>query len=105
MKMIEAIIRTNMVEAVADALAEQELPSMTKAHVFGRGKQKGIQVGDVVYDELPKVQVMVVVEDVDLDRAIGAIMEAARTGGIGDGKIFVTPVEQAYTVRTGEAVL
>jgi nitrogen regulatory protein PII 1 len=105
MKMIRAIIRTNMVEKVADALVEQSLPSMTKAHVFGRGKQKGIQVGDVVYDELPKAEIMLVVDDSDTEKAVVAIMDAGRTGAIGDGKIFVTPVEQAYTVRTGEQVL
>lgn len=105
MKMIRAIIRTSTVDGVADALVNEGLPSMTKMHVFGRGKQKGIQVGDIVYDELPKVLIMLVVNDTDLEKAVETIMEAGRTGSIGDGKIFVTPVDQAYTVRTGEAVL
>lgn len=105
MKMVRAIIRTNMVDAVADALADRGLPSMTKTHVFGRGKQKGIQVGEVVYDELPKIEIMLVVEDSNLNTAVETIMGACRTGSIGDGKVFITPVEQVYTVRTGEAAL
>ena len=102
MKMIRAIIRTNMVNKVADALADAGLPSVTKTHVFGRGKQKGIKVGDIVYDELPKIELMLVVEDGDIDLAVKTIMDAGRTGAIGDGKLFIAAVEQAYTVRTGE---
>ena len=103
--MIRAIIRTNMVNAVADGLAEEGLLGMTKTHVFGRGKQKGIQVGEVVYDELPKIEIMLVVDDEALEKAVNTIMSISRTGSIGDGKLFVTPVEQVYTVRTGEPVL
>jgi len=105
MKMIRAIIRPDKVNNVADALADKKLPAMTKMHVFGRGKQKGIQVGDITYDELPKIAIMLVVEDKDVDRAVKTIMDVSRTGNIGDGKIFVTPVEEAYTIRTGEAAL
>ena len=74
---------------------------MTKMNVFGRGKQKGIRVGTVCYDELPKVMMMLVVEDDDVSKAIKVIQNSARTGNIGDGKIFVTDVSEAYTVRTG----
>lgn len=105
MKMIRAIIRPNMVNPVADALTDNGLPAMTKMHVFGRGKQKGIQVGDIVYDELPKTAIMLVIEDGDLERAVSTIMDACRTGNIGDGKIFITPVEEVYTIRTAEPVL
>ena len=70
-------------------------------NVFGRGKQKGIRVGTVCYDELPKVMLMLVVEDGDLQKAVNVIQNSARTGNIGDGKIFVTDVSEAYTVRTG----
>lgn len=101
MKMIRAIIRPETVEAVADGLAV-DFPPLTKMHVFGRGKGGGLKVGDVVYDELPKTMLMIVVEDSDLDKVIKVIMENGRTGRVGDGKIFVTNVEEAYTVRTGK---
>ena len=74
---------------------------MTRIDVFGRGKQKGIKVGNVVYDNLPKTMLMVVVDDSKLESAVEIIEESARTGNIGDGKIFVSPVEEAYTIRTG----
>jgi nitrogen regulatory protein PII 1 len=70
--------------------------------VFGRGKQKGIKVGNVVYDNLPKTMLMVVVDDERLESAVKIIEDSARTGNIGDGKIFVTSVEEAYTIRTGQ---
>jgi nitrogen regulatory protein PII 1 len=74
-------------------------------NVFGRGKQKGIRVGTVCYDELPKVMLMLVVEDDDVSKAIKVIQNSARTGNIGDGKLFVTDVSEAYTVRTGASGL
>jgi nitrogen regulatory protein PII 1 len=101
MKMIRAIIRPETVEKVADELGLVH-PALTKMHVFGRGKAGGIKVGDVVYDELPKTMLMVVVEDNEKDKVIEAIMKAGRTGKVGDGKIFVTDVEEAYTIRTGK---
>jgi nitrogen regulatory protein PII 1 len=70
--------------------------------VFGRGKQKGLQVGPVYYDELPKILIMMVVNTEDVDKVVKIIQDKARTGFIGDGKIFVSPVEAAYTIRTGE---
>jgi nitrogen regulatory protein PII 1 len=73
--------------------------------VFGRGKQKGLTVGPVHYDELPKTLIMTVIDDKDLEKVLKVIQEKARTGFIGDGKVFVSPVEQAYTVRTGETGL
>jgi nitrogen regulatory protein PII 1 len=105
MKMIRAFIRPEKEQEVVLALEGAGYPSLTKMPVFGRGKQKGLQVGPVHYDEMPKTLLVTVVEDGDLDAVIGIIQNKARTGFIGDGKIFVSPVESAYTVRTGEAVL
>ena len=102
MKMIRAIIRPETVERVADALVAIQ-PALTKIHAFGRGKTGGVHVGDVVYDELPKTMLMIVVKDDDKEKVIKTIIEVGRTGKIGDGKIFVTDVEEVYTVRTGKA--
>jgi nitrogen regulatory protein PII 1 len=105
MKMIRAFIRPEKEQEVVLALEGAGFPSLTKMPVFGRGKQKGLQVGPVHYDELPKTLIMMVVDDEDAGKVIGLINEKARTGFVGDGKIFVSPVETVYTVRTGEAVL
>jgi nitrogen regulatory protein PII 1 len=105
MKMIRAIIRPNREEKVVDNLEKEGFYSMTKMNVFGRGKQKGIRVGTVCYDELPKVMLMLVVNDDELTKAVNVIQNSARTGNIGDGKIFVTDVSETYTVRTGETGL
>ncbi len=102
MKMIRAIIRPEMVDKVADSLELGGFLALTRMDVFGRGKQKGIKVGDVIYDNLPKTMLMIVVDDDSLAAAVKIIEESARTGNIGDGKIFVTPVEESYTIRTGE---
>ena len=87
------------------ALVGAGFPSLTKMPVFGRGKQKGLQVGPIHYDELPKTLIMMVVNDPDITAVLDIIQEKSRTGFIGDGKIFISPVEQSYTIRTGEAVL
>jgi nitrogen regulatory protein PII 1 len=105
MKMIRAFIRPEKEQEVVLALEGAGFPSLTKMPVFGRGKQKGLQVGPIHYDELPKTLVMMVVNDGEVERVTGIISEKARTGFIGDGKIFISPVEASYTVRTGEAVL
>lgn len=105
MKMIRAFIRPEKEQEVVLALEGAGFPSLTKMPVFGRGKQKGLQVGPVHYDELPKMLVMMVVNDGDVERVVNLIHEKARTGFVGDGKIFISPVENAYTVRTGEAGL
>lgn len=105
MKMIRAFIRPEKEQEVVLALEGAGFPSLTKMPVFGRGKQKGLQVGPVHYDELPKTLVMMVVNDGEVERVVGIISDKAKTGFIGDGKIFVSPVDSAYTVRTGEAVL
>lgn len=102
MKMVRAIIRPERVDAVADALEAKGFPALTKIDVFGRGKQKGLRVGTVVYDSLPKTMFIIVVEDEQLAQTVEIIEENARTGNVGDGKIFITPIEEAYTIRTGE---
>jgi len=99
--MIRAIVRPETADVVAEGLAEAGFVSLTKVSVFGRGKQKGITVGTIHYDELPKTLLMVVVEDKDADEVIKLIKYKAYTGNFGDGKIFVSAVEDAYTVRTG----
>lgn len=102
MKMIRAVIRPEAVDKVADSLESGGFTALTRIEVFGRGKQKGIKVGNVVYDNLPKTMVMLVVGDDQTEKAVEIIEESARTGNIGDGKIFVTSVDEAYTIRTGE---
>jgi nitrogen regulatory protein PII 1 len=105
MKMIRAFIRPEKDQEVVLTLEGAGFPSLTKMPVFGRGKQKGLQVGPVHYDELPKTLIMMVVDDEDVPRVVGLIQEKAKSGFIGDGKIFVSPVETAYTIRTGESGL
>lgn len=102
MKMIRAVIRPEAVDKVADCLETGGFTALTRIEVFGRGKQKGIKVGNVVYDNLPKTMLMLVVGDNDQEKAVQIIEDSARTGNIGDGKIFVTSVEEAYTIRTGQ---
>lgn len=103
MKMVRAMLRPEIADAVCDGLADAGFISMTKSHVFGRGKQKGIKIGDVHYDELPKIMIMLVVGEEDVDDVLAVMKSKAYTGNYGDGKIFITPVDGAYTVRTGEA--
>ena len=102
MKLIRAIIRPEREEQVVEALEEAGIVSLTKMDVLGRGQQRGVQVGATCYDELPKVQLMIVVEDARVDQALAAIEAGAKTGQYGDGKIFISPVEAAYTIRTGQ---
>jgi nitrogen regulatory protein PII len=106
MKLIKAIVRPNKVDDVKDALGRAGLPGMTVTEVRGHGKQKGhtaIYRGKE-YDVslLPKMEIEVVVPDNLVDDAVAAIITAARTGEIGDGRVFVIPVEQSYRIRTGE---
>jgi nitrogen regulatory protein PII 1 len=101
MKMIRAILRPETAEKVAESLADAGFVSMTQVHVFGRGKQKGLTVGTIHYEELPKTMIMMVVEDKSAEPVIKLIEDGAHTGNFGDGKVFVSPVEEAYTVRTG----
>ena len=107
MKKIEAIVRPEKVNQLKDALVEAGFSGLTTTQVTGRGAQRGIvHTGrsgqSVVIDMLPKVKLEMVVSDSDVDRAIDVIVDVSRTGEIGDGKIFVHPVEQVVRVRTGE---
>jgi nitrogen regulatory protein PII 1 len=102
MKMVRAIVRPESADSVTDGLAEAGFYSLTKFSVFGRGKQKGITVGDMHYDELPKTMIMAVVEDNAVEEVLKIVKYKAYTGNFGDGKIFVSNVEDAVTVRTGE---
>jgi nitrogen regulatory protein PII 1 len=104
MKMIRAIVRPEKEHDVVLALEGAGFPAMTKAHVFGRGKQKGLQVGPVRYDLLPKILLLLVVNDGDVEKVLTVITDTTKTGFIGDGKIFVSGVDEAVTVRTGEGL-
>ncbi|MBI3995780.1 MAG: P-II family nitrogen regulator [Nitrospirae bacterium] len=105
MKLIQAIFRPEREAEVIRALEKAGLYAMTKLDVLGRGKQRGVQVGEATYDELAKLMLMIVVEDGDVDRAVAAIRKSAYTGHFGDGRIFILPVEHILTIRTGEATL
>jgi len=106
MKMLKAIIRPNKVDDVKDALAKLNIAGMTVTEVRGHGKQKGhtaIYRGkEYNVSLLPKMEIEVVVPDPLADDAIKAIVAAARTGEIGDGRVFVMPVSESYRIRTGE---
>jgi nitrogen regulatory protein P-II 1 len=106
MKMIEAIIREEKLDPVRKALEETGYKGMTVTAVTGRGKQGGIKlqwrVGDYKVDFLPKIKIEVVVLDEDVSRILNAITTCARSGEMGDGKIFVIPIDNAVRVRTGE---
>jgi nitrogen regulatory protein P-II 1 len=106
MKKIEAIIKPFKLDDVREALSEAGVSGLTVTEVKGFGRQKGhtelYRGAEYVVDFLPKVKVEVVVADDQLNRCLEAISSAARTGKIGDGKIFVYPVEQVIRIRTGE---
>ena len=106
MKKIEAIIKPFKLDEVKEALHEVGLQGITVLEAKGFGRQKGhtelYRGAEYVVDFLPKVKLELVVDDDMLERAIEAIQQAAHTGRIGDGKIFITPVEDAIRVRTGE---
>ena len=106
MKLLKSIIRPNKVDEVKDALAKLSIAGMTVTEVRGHGKQKGhtaIYRGkEYNVSLLPKMEVEVVVPDSMADDAIKAIIESARTGEIGDGRVFVIPVLESYKIRTGE---
>ncbi len=106
MKKIEAIIKPFKLDEVKDALHEIGLQGITVVEAKGFGRQKGhtelYRGAEYVVDFLPKVKLEVVLDDALVERAVEAIQQAAHTGRIGDGKIFIIPVEEAIRVRTGE---
>jgi nitrogen regulatory protein PII len=106
MKKIEAVIKPFKLDEVREALSEVGVSGLTVTEVKGFGRQKGhtelYRGAEYVVDFLPKVKIEIVVADHEVEAAIDAIVKAARTGKIGDGKIFVTTVEQVIRIRTGE---
>ena len=106
MKKIEAVVKPFKLDEVREALSEIGVTGLTVTEVKGFGRQKGhtelYRGAEYVVDFLPKVKVEVVVRDSDAERCIEAIVKAAKTGKIGDGKIFVTAVEHVVRIRTGE---
>jgi len=106
MKKIEAIIKPFKLEAVKDALSELGIHGMTVTEVKGFGRQKGhteiYRGSEYTVDFLPKMKIETVLPDNQVDSAITAIINAAKTGKIGDGKVFVWTIENAYRIRTGE---
>jgi nitrogen regulatory protein P-II 1 len=106
MKKIEAIIREEKLDIVRSVLEDNGYSGMTVSEVSGRGRQKGLllqwRVGEYRVDFLPKLKIEVVVLDEDVSRILHAITNSARTGEMGDGKIFVSPIDNAVRIRTGE---
>jgi nitrogen regulatory protein P-II 1 len=106
MKMVTAIVKPFKLDEVREALSAIGVQGITVTEVKGFGRQKGhtelYRGAEYVVDFLPKVKVEVVVKDDDVDRCVDAIVKAARTGKIGDGKIFITSVERVIRIRTGE---
>jgi len=106
MKLVKAILKPERFEFVKKALEDKGFVGMTVTEVRGRGEQKGINLeyrgGKMVVDMLPKTMVEIVVRDSELDSLVSTLTESARTGKIGDGKIFVMPVEKSIRIRTGE---
>ena len=106
MKMVKAIIKPERFEFVKKALEDNGFIGMTITEVKGRGEQKGITLeyrgGLMTVDLLPKIQLEIVVRDTEADKLVVTLTEAARTGKIGDGKIFIMPVEKSIRIRTGE---
>lgn len=107
MKKIEAIIRHYKLEDVKTALTDAGIVGMTVSEVRGFGRQRGhkeqYRGAEYTVDFLPKLKLEIVVADGDVDKAIKAITDAARTGRVGDGKIFVTPIAEVIRIRTGES--
>ena len=108
MMKVETIIRPERLDRVKNALEEKGFVSMTVSEVTGRGEQKGIKLQfrgkDMEVDLLSKVKIELIVEDQDVDFMIETIVDAAKTGKFGDGRIFVTPVAKSVRIRTGEVM-
>ena len=106
MKLITAVIKPFKLDEVREALSEVGVSGLTVTEVKGFGRQKGhtemYRGAEYVVDFLPKIKIELVVSSDDLERVIDAIIKSAKTGKIGDGKIFVTPIEQTIRIRTGE---
>lgn len=108
MKMIKAVVRPEKCDEVLAKLCDAGYRAATRFGILGRGKQRGLKVEDVYYDEIPKEMIMLVVEDEDVDKVTDIIIKTSRTseeGSFGDGKIFVLPVEKVITVSSGKSGL
>ncbi|MBA5851672.1 P-II family nitrogen regulator [Clostridium sp. cel8] len=104
MLMVKAIIRPEKVTTVLSELCDAGFPAVTKFDVVGRGKQRGVKVGEIFYDEIPKQMLLIIIKDEDKDDIVKIITKNAKTGSkgaFGDGKIFIVPVEEAYTISSG----
>lgn len=102
--MIRAIIRPERADKILAALMDAGFPAVTKYSVAGRGKQRGIKIGEVTYDEIPKTMLMSVVKTEEKDFVIDTIMRNAKSGekgAFGDGKIFISDVEESFTISSG----
>lgn len=106
MKMIMAIVRPEKLQTVKDALKMADVRGLTITHVTGRGSQSGMKftnrIGEFCVDEIEKMKIETVIEDDRVDEVIGIIRENAVTGEMGDGRIFIIPVERSIKIRTGE---
>ena len=108
MIMVRAIVRPEKSNIILAELSSAGFPAVTKIDVVGRGKQRGVKVGEVIYDEIPKELLLLVVQDGEKDDVISIVSKYAKTGekgAFGDGKIFVTPVLEAYTISSGSKEL
>ena len=102
--MIKSIIRPEKVNEVMAALMEAGFPAVTRMSVAGRGKQRGIKIGEITYDEIPKEMLLTVVDEKDREFVLKTIMTTAKSGekgAFGDGKIFISPVTETYTISSG----
>lgn len=105
MKMIKAVVRPEKSDVVLTKLCENGYRAATRFSILGRGKQRGLKVDNVYYDEIPKEVLMIVVRDEDVDKVTDIIIKNARSsseGSFGDGKIFILPVETVYTISSGK---
>ena len=104
MLLIRAIVRPEKKDEVLEELSSAGFNAATMVDVVGRGKQKGIKIGGMVYDEIPKILILVAIQDADKEKVIKTILKTAKTGNegtFGDGKIFVSPIEEVYTISKG----
>ena len=102
--MIRSIVRPEKTNQIMAALMEAGFPAVTRMSVAGRGKQRGIKIGEITYDEIPKEMLITVIDDNAKDFVLKTIMKNAKSGdegAFGDGKIFVSPVEEIYTISSG----
>ena len=108
MLLIRAIVPTGKERQRTGRLSSAGFNAATMVDVVGRGKQKGIRIGGMVYDEIPKTLILVAIQDADKDKVVKTILSTAKTGSdgaFGDGKIFVSPIEEVYTISKGAPIL